>query len=179
MENEICLANHTLLSIHEKYRNACPLELEHIEICFKPKEKYMGAFEKLQQLFPLIKRIGIKNVETCEYEDEFLDLCKNYLNAIDLETGELNMLNLLQQFEGVVTGIDVKRFVKDNDLKKEVLEALEALYEADEVEVENKYFYEMSTVTIEQIMLNDYILDGEKTATLVFLSFSTFRFFRG
>lgn len=98
------------------------IERERVEVYFKPKKKYVGAFTKLNRMFNLFApNIIWKGTSQ-----------NNLVGAINVDTGELDLKVLLD-----ITGYkDEPKKIKhaniDIDLKKELLEAIEYWNPADD-----------------------------------------------
>lgn len=143
------------------------INLEHIEICFKPKKKYMKAFAELQSLFPLIKgnKLGFGN--DCCFSCNNGRSEQSYLNSINLKTGELNLVSLINILGNKIDNKFIKSYIRDKDLREELMQALEECEDLKVLEeldcsaeyMHNKYYY-----TVEKIFLNEYMLAKDGTS---------------
>lgn len=155
------------VSSEQWYKEACNLELEHIEICFKPKEKYLKAFETLQRLFPLIKGTREERYEKYIEGEGVMHVDESYFNAINLETGELNMLRFVLYLGGELSEQSIHMYVKDDDLKSELFKAITEVEQCGGMTKGDEYLWHLMIPTVERNNLVEYILDKKGNTHII------------
>lgn len=149
------------------------LEMEHIEIYFKPKEKYVEAFETLQKLFDLMKAVRYKKIHIKhQLSGGMFVENEDFFQAINIFTGELDLKQFLICMHDVIKKKHIKRYVEDEALQEELLETLKNCKKSDS-DFNNPAFYRADFLysvlinTIDKMNLTDYIIDNQGTAKLI------------
>lgn len=122
------------------YHGLSDVELEHVEIYFKPKAKYFQAFDLLQKLQGLTIATRAKRNEALNNFDNGFNDCRISVdseclyNAIDIKTGELDLEYYLNELGGadIVKKSDIKFYVQDEKLQEKLLKARKKIKNAYE-----------------------------------------------
>ena len=174
MNEEDRQANKALKNNINSAINKCtPVEMEHVEFYFTPKEKYVGAFEALQKLFELIKAIRYKKIHiNHNFDGGMFVENEDFFQAINIFTGELDLKRFLICMHDVIKKKHIYRYVSDEALQAELLEALKR-HTKWESDLNNPDYYNsdfLSSVfinTIDKMNLTDYIMDDQGIVKLV------------
>lgn len=149
------------------------LEMEHIEIYFKPKEKYVEAFEMLQKLFDLMKAVRHKKIHINHQLSGGMSVeNEDFFQAINIFTGELDLKQFLICMHNVIKKKHIRRYVTDEALQAELLETLKNCKKWDS-NFNNPAFYRSDFLycvlinTIDKMNLTDCIIDNQGVVKLV------------
>ena len=169
------LRQHIKMDINAVLSRSTMVEMEHMEIYFKPKGKYIEAFKTLQKLLELMKAVRHKKIDvsflrpnSVYVEDE------DFFNAINISTGELNLKKFLFCMHGTIKKKHIKKYVSDEALQAELLKVLED-YRSPSKDVRDPVFsyfnldflHESLINTIDKMNLTDCIIDKHGTAKIV------------
>lgn len=161
------------LDINAVLGRSKPIELEHVEIYFKPKPKYVEAFNKLQQLYQLMKAVRYKKIHTGPCLDFYMFLeNEDFFQAINIITGELDLKHFLICMHNTIKKKHIKKYVSDKQLQDELLEAL-ASYKEWDSDFNNPDFYNPEFLdvvlvnTIDKMNLTDCIMNKDGIAKIV------------
>ena len=167
-----------------------PIDLEHVEIVFKPKAKYLQAMKTIQELFELVKETRLRRVICVDnYENDFGIICieddeedddgiilqsEELFNAINILTGELDLEQFINVLSPSIRKKHIKKYVKDKALREKLLLAYDEFSDKSNKEEmicnANEYLMGTFIPTFEKIYLTNYFLGTDGTAHIIFNS---------